>query len=326
MTKILATMGKKSLDRFDIVPPDEVEVSYLEGDYSDEEFIEKSKGAKYILLGTTRLNRKMIDQLEDVELIQTLGVGYDGVDIKAAREKGIYVCNNKGVNSASVSEHTIGLILAALRRTVEADKDIRRFKFAESYKEYQEKGTRTLKSLHVGIVGLGDIGLEVIKRLKPFACKISYTSNTRKKDKEEEYGIEYLELDDLLKTCDIISLHTPLNVKTEGMINKDKLKMMKKDSILVNTARGEIINQLDLANALKNNEIGMAALDTLSPEPPSKDHPLLNLPEGIEDKIVFTTHIAGITTEDMEDMQKNAWANIERALRGKKPINIVNNL
>lgn len=326
MIKVLATMEKKALEKFNIDKPKNLDITYLQGDYSDKDFIEKSKGAKIILLGETRLNRNMIEKLEDAQLIQTMGVGYDGVDIEAAKEKGIYVCNGKGINKVSVSEHTIGLILASLRRTVEADKDIKRFRFEESYNDYKERGTRTLKSTHVGIVGLGDIGIELVKRLKAFGPKISYNSNSRKPDKEKEYDIDYLELDELLKTCDIVSLHTPLTPKTEGVINKDKLKIMKKDSILVNTARGEIINQLDLANALKDGEIGMAALDTISPEPPSKDHPLLNLREEIKDKLILTTHMAGITTEDMVNMQKNAWNNIERVLDGKRPINIVNNL
>lgn len=326
MIKVLATVGEGSLERFGMTVPEKFKVTYLGPDYTDDEFIEKTKGAKFVLLGVTRLNENMIENLEDTELIQVLGAGYDGVDIKAARKKGIYVANGKGINSISVAEHTIGLILAALRRTVESNKDVKNFRFEESYKEYQVRGTRTLKSTHVGIVGLGDIGVEVIKRLKAFGPKISYNSNSRKKDLEKEYAIDYLELDELLKTCDIVSIHTPLNSHTEGMIDGDKFKLMKKDSIIVNTARGEIINQEAIADALKNGEIGMAALDTISPEPPDRDHPLLNLSEEIDDKLILTTHIAGITTEDMVGMQKNAWSNMERVLRGEKPINIINNI
>lgn len=324
MKKVLTTISKRSIEMFGIEPPKNFDISYIDSNYTDEEFIEKSQDADFLLMGLNRLNKNIIDNLRDVKLIQSLGVGYDGIDTEAAREKGIDVANAKGVNRVSVSEHTIGLMLASLRRTAQADRDIKNFKFKESYRNYQIEGTRTLKSAHVGIIGLGDIGLEVVKRLEAFGSTISYNSHSRKEDLEKEYKINYLELDDLLKTCDIITIHTPLTEQTENMINKEKFKIIKDDSILINTARGEIVNQDDLAGALKDGEIGMAALDTIYPEPPSDDHPLLNLPEKIEDKLILTSHIAGITTEDLKNMQMNAWENMKRAAQGEKPINIVN--
>ena len=326
MKKVLTTMSKKSIENVDVKIPKDLEIKYIDEDYTDAEFLEASEDAEFLLLGVTNLSKNIIDRLKDIKLIQSIGVGYDGIDIEAARENGIYVANAKGVNRVSVSEHAIGLMLASLRRTVQADKDIKRFRFEESYEGYKKEGTRTLQSTHVGIIGLGDIGTEVVKRLKAFGPEISYYSHSRKRDKEEEYGVNYLELDELLKECDIVTIHVPLNESTENMINKDSLKLMKKDSILINTARGEVVNQEDLANTLKDGDIAMAALDTMSPEPPTKDHPLLNLPEDVEQKLILTTHIAGITREDLEGMQKNAWDNIERMVNGKKPLNIVNDM
>ena len=215
-------------------------------------------------------------------------------------------------------------MLSALRRIPQANRDIRDLKFEESYREYMEKGTRTLKNYHVGIIGLGDIGLEVVKRLKAFGCEISYYSNSRKEDIEKEYDIGYLGIEDLLKKCDVVSIHTPLNSSTEGMINKDTLKIMKDNAILVNTARGEIVDQDDLAQALERDEIEMAALDTISPEPPTKDHPLLNLSEQADKKLILTTHIAGITFDDLKQMQRDAWDNMLRVSQGERPINVVN--
>lgn len=324
MIKVLATTSKERMYRYGIKPPENFEIVHLVGEYTDEEFIEKSKGATFIFLGLTRLNKNIIDNLGDIKLIQTMGVGYDGVDIEAAKEKGIPISNNRGVNKDSVAEHTIGLMLSSLRRIPQADRDIKNFKFKESYDEYREKGTRSLKNYHVGIIGLGDIGIEVIKRLQPFGCKISYYSNTRKQDMEEEYDIDYLELDELLKTCDVITIHTPLNKATEGMINKEKLEIMKENAILINTARGEIIEQYDLANALEAGQIEMAALDTISPEPPTKNHPLLNLTEKASNKLILTTHIAGVTTDDVKRMQQGVWDNMERVLRGEKALHILN--
>lgn len=326
MVKVLTTMSKASVEMYGREKPEGFEIEYIDKGFTDEETIKRSKGAEFILVGGGNINKHIIDNLEKVKLIQTIGVGFNGIDIKAAKEKGIYVANAKGVNKVSVSEHAIGLMLAALRRTVQADKDIKNFKFEKSYIENHEKGSRTLESTHVGIIGLGDTGQEVLKKLDAFGSKVSYYSNSRKKDIEEEYGIEYLELENLLKTCHIITIHTPLNKATENMINTETLKLMKKDSILINTARGKIINQVDLANALKDGEIGMAALDTIYPEPPSDDHPLLNLPEDIAKKLILTSHIAGETTQDLKDMFANAWENMQRVANGEKPINIVNGL
>lgn len=326
MVKVLTTIKEETLDRVGIEAPEELEFSYIGKGYTDEEFIEKSRDAKIILMDLSPLNENILKNLDGVELIQVYGVGYDGIDVKAAKEAGIPVANARGVNKVSVSEHTLGLILASLRRTAQADRDVKAGRFKESYKDYQVQGTRTLKSTHVGIIGLGDIGLEVIKRLEAFGPKVSYYSNTRKEDLEEEYNLEYLELDRLLEEVDIVTIHTPLTPSTENMLGAREFKLMKKDSILVNTARGEIINQKDLAIALEKGEIGRAALDTLSPEPPSKDHPILNLEEEAQSKVILTPHIAGITTEDFEGMQRNAWENISRVLEGKRAKNIVNGL
>lgn len=326
MVKVLTTMSKASVEMYGMERPEAFEIESIKKGFTDEEFIEKARDVDFLLVGGGGINKHIIDKLEKVKLIQTIGVGYNGIDIEAAKEKGIYVTNAKGVNKVSVSEHAIGLMLAALRRTVQADKDVKNFEFQKSYREYHERGSRTLQSCHVGIIGLGDSGQEVLKRLDAFGSKISYYSNTRKKDIEKDYGIGYLELEELLKTCDIITIHTPLNKASENMINAESLKLMKKDSILVNTARGKIVNGRDLAKALKDGQIGMAALDTIYPEPPGDDHPLLNLPEDIAKKLILTSHIAGETTQDLKDMFANAWENMERLVKGKKPVNIVNGL
>ena len=326
MVKVLTTIKEETLDRVGIEAPDQLEFSYIEKGYTDEEFIEKSRDAKIILMDLSPLNENILKNLDGVELIQVFGVGYDGIDVKAAKRAGIPVANAQGVNKVSVSEHTIGLMLASLRRTAQADKDVKDGRFKESYKDYQIQGTRTLQSTKVGIIGLGDIGLEVVKRLEAFGPKVSYYSNTRKEDLEEKYNLEYLDFDRLLEQADIVTVHTPLTPSTENMLEAREFKLMKKDSILINTARGEIINQKDLAVALEKGEIGRAALDTLSPEPPSQDHPILNLGEEAQSKVILTPHIAGITTEDFEGMQRNAWENISRVLEGKRAKNIVNGL
>lgn len=326
MTKVIVAGPIARFERYDIRPPKNFKLIEINRKISDKEFIDLAKDAKFILSGLMGVNKNVIEALENVVLIQSEGVGYDTIDIEAAREKGIYVANADGVNKDSVAEHTIGLILAILRRTPSANRDIKAGKFSESYKGYGSRSMKTLKSLHVGILGLGNIGIELVKRLKPFKCEISYYNHNRKENLEKELGIKYLPQEDLYKNCDIISIHVPLTEETRGMINKDILGLMKEDAYIINTARGEIINQCDLAEALIQNKIAGAALDTLEIEPPPKDDPLLNLPEEVDDRLILTTHIAGITDNDLKGMQKIAWENMERVLRGERPINIVNGL
>ena len=200
MVKVLTTMSKASVEMYGMERPEAFEIESIKKGFTDEEFIEKARDVDFLLVGGGGINKHIIDKLEKVKLIQTIGVGYNGIDIEAAKEKGIYVTNAKGVNKVSVSEHAIGLMLAALRRTVQADKDVKNFEFQKSYREYHERGSRTLQSCHVGIIGLGDSGQEVLKRLDAFGSKISYYSNTRKKDIEKDYGIGYLELEDRKST------------------------------------------------------------------------------------------------------------------------------
>lgn len=326
MTKVLVSGPMDRFERYDISPPKDFKLVEIKKGISDEEFIEEAKDATFIFSGFMHLNRKIIETLDKVKLIQSEGVGYDTIDIDAARDKGIPVGNAAGVNKVPVAEHTLGLMLASIRRIPSADRDIKAGMFSESYKAYRQRGLRNLEDYHVGIVGLGNIAIELVKRLKAFNCKISYYGHNRKEDLEKELDIDYLDLEELFKTCDIISLHVPHTEETEHMINKDTISLMKDDVIIVNTARGKVIKQDDLTEALLKGKIGGAALDTLDMEPPNPEDPILHLPKEIDDKLILTTHIAGIADSSLRDMQRIGWENMERVMRGERPINIVNGL
>lgn len=326
MIKVVVSLPEERIKRYGILPPEGFELVFINQLYTDKELIKVAKDADFLFLSLSPASKNVIESLDKVKLIQSEGAGYDGIDLEATRNKGIYVCNAKGVNKVAVAEHTIGLILTALRRTVEANNEIKKGNFASNYLEYEVKGMRELRSCHVGIIGIGDIGKEVVKRLKPFECKISYSNNRRNNSVEEELGINYLDLEELFRSCDVISLHVPLSANTENMINKETIALMKHNAIIVNTARGGVINQEDLAEALISSRIEGAALDTISPKPPHKDHPLLNLPKEASYRLILTTHIAGITSEAFSTMQKIAWNNMVMVLNGERPDNIVNGL
>lgn len=327
MVKVVVSLPEERIKRYNVSPPEGFQIEYIESPYTDEELIKASEDATFLFLSLSPASRKVIENLKTVKLIQSEGVGYDGIDTEAAKEAGIYVCNAKGVNKVAVAEHTIGLMLAALRRTAEADKEIKRGNFVSSYRDYEEKGIRELESCHVGLIGLGDIGKEVAKRLQPFNCKVSYYDIFRQAEEiEKDLGLSFISFEEICKNCDIISLHLPLLPSTEGLINKDTIDLMKKDAIIINTARGPIINQQDLAQALIEGRIEGAAIDTLSPQPPHKEHPLLNLPEEAANRLTLTTHIAGITTQAFANMQRIGWNNMLKVLNGERPDNIVNGL
>ncbi len=328
MYKVVSVVPQKRIEKFGVIPPLEFEIIYLDSPYTTEELIKVCEGADFLFeTSVDPVPREAIEKFTSIKLIHSEGVGFDKIDIQAAKEKGIYVCNNRNVNCESVAEHTIGLILAALRRSIYADKHIKNDNFNGCQQDYRSKGYKELSSRHVGIVGIGAIGKETVKRLAPFNCKISYYDAFRPNEEiEKQLNINYLSFEEICKQCDIISLHVPVLPSTINMINKDSISNMKKNVIIVNTARGEIINQTDLAQALIDDRIEGAAIDTLYPEPPASDHPLLNLPKKAAEKLIVTPHIAGTTDEAFERMQQWAWDNMLKVTKGEKPNNIVNGL
>ncbi|WKB36958.1 2-hydroxyacid dehydrogenase [Terrilactibacillus sp. S3-3] len=273
------------------------------------------------------VKRDLIEAMPNLKMIHSEGVGYDWIDIEAAREKGVFVCNNAAANSKAVAEQAIMLMLAVLRRTVEGDRMVRAARQIEAKSKWSLEGIRELWTCHVGIIGMGAIGRETAKRLNGFEAKVSYYSRHRlSSDLEEELQAAYLPLDELLQTCDIISLHLPSNAETKNFMNLDRFRLIRKSAILINTARGEVVNQADLIAALKEGMIARAGLDTISPEPVQPDNPLLQLPEELYTKITFSPHIGGVTEQAFKQMHRFVWTNIRRIDAGKRPKNIVNGL
>ena len=186
------------------------------------------------------------------------------------------------------------------------------------------EGIRELGDCSVGLVGFGAIARETALRLKAFGSPVHYWNRTRRsEDVESRYGVRYLPLEELARTCDIVSLHVPVTPETTDMVDAAFLESMKSDAILINTARGEIVDQTALASALENGTIACAGLDTLSPEPVETDHPLVNLSPAAANRIVFSPHIGGVTEGMFRRAWKTIWENIERVSHGDEPVNAV---
>jgi glyoxylate reductase len=240
-----------------------------------------------------------------------MAVGYDNIDVGAAKERGIVVTNTPGVLDETTADVAFMLMLAAARRLGEGERLLRAGK-------WEWWGPKQLRGLDVwgkklGILGLGRIGQAVARRARGFGMEILYHNRSRKEDAEKELGALYLELQDLLSESDFISIHTPLTDETRHLIGAEELERMKPGAVLVNTARGPVVDEAALSEALENERIFAAGLDVYEEEP--KVHPkLLEL-----ENVVLAPHIGSASIETRDKMATLAAENLRAVLRGEQP-------
>jgi lactate dehydrogenase-like 2-hydroxyacid dehydrogenase len=328
MIKFLVLTSRKRIERFADFStfPADWEFIYVDYGYSDDDALSAGADADFILVDAVcPVSRYVIENMPDLKLIHSEGVAYNQIDIDAADERGIFVCNNAGVNSSAVAEQAVLLMLALLRRLAEGDQMVRNNQQALAKSSFILEGIHELGSCHVGLVGFGSIGKATAKLLRAFGCRVSYYSRSRLSQEEEsQYPVTYLALQDLVRDCDIISLHLPVTPETIGFVNEDFLRGMKNTSFLINTARGEIVDQFALSKALAEGIIAGAGIDTLYPEPVLPENPLLHLPDAMKYKVIFSPHIAGTTYEVFCRIHANIWNNFQSVCEGKRPEHIVN--
>jgi len=255
-----------------------------------------------------------------LKLVQLMSVGYDRFNLDGAREARLPVSVNGGANAIAVAEHAIMMMLVALKRVRALDQAVR----SGGWRSASVGSDRVYEIWHstIGIVGMGRIGQEVAKRLANWEATIVYYDPYRlSPERERELGVRYVELDELLRTADAVSVHVPLNAKTRHLIDAESLSIMKPSAVLVNTARGELVEEEALVTALREGKIMGAGLDVLSQEPPPPDHPIFEL-----SNVMLTPHTAGPTWQSFPRRFANCFANIERVQRGEKPLWVVEEL
>lgn len=276
---------------------------------------------------TVKLPLGLIEKMPNLKIIQSEGVGYNGIPIEEAKKHGVFVCNRKGENAPAVAEQTILLMLSLLKDLVTGNKSVRAGQQLVMKERLMIEGIREMRDCTVGYIGFGDIAKATCQRLKSFGCKqIYYTPNRKSPDIEEAYDVTYESFYDLASLSDFVVVLCPLNATTENLIDREFFKHMKRDAFLINTARGEIVNNQALYEALKTGQILGAGLDTISPIPVPSDHILFSLPPEIQERLVVSPHIGGVTRRYFIEAHSKNWENIQRALEGKRPINIVNDL
>lgn len=266
------------------------------------------------------VTKELISSLPSLKLIQSEGVGYQGVDLKVAAERGVSVCNNPGINDTAVAEQTIMLMLSCLKNARNLDSAVRNGRQIETKKEYFGK-LKELSECTVGLIGFGKIARKTVEFLKPFGARVLYSNRTRYEELESEYSVSFADLDELLMESDIVSLHLPANNQTAKTANADFFSKMKNGAVFINTARGELVDNGALVDALLNGKVSMAGLDVIAPEPVMADNPLLD--KRIEDKILFSPHIGGLSSATVSKLYKGVLKNISRIQNSEEPVNKV---
>lgn len=259
----------------------------------------------------------MLAAAPNLKVVANMAVGYDNVDPAAAAALGIWVTNTPGVLAETTADMAWALLMAAARNVVASDRDTR----AGGWKTWSPTAFLGVDvfGATLGIVGLGEIGEAVARRATGFKMRVLYHSRTRKPALEADLGLRYSPLPDLLAESDFVSLHTPLTPETRHLVGAAQLAAMKPTAILVNTARGGVVDQDALVDALRSGAIAGAALDVTTPEPLPLDHPLFSFPN-----VIITPHIASASLATRSRMAEMAAANIIAVLRGDPPLNPVN--
>lgn len=281
----------------------EVDIVYYDTRVEDTEtLIERSKEADAVVLSNLPYKKEVIENCPNLKMICVAFTGVDHVAMDYCKEKGIMVCNCAGYSTVAVADLVFGMVISLYRNIIPCDKVTR------------EGGTKNglvgfeLEGKKFGVVGAGAIGMRTAMIAKAFGCEVYAYSRTKK----EVEGIEFVDLDTLMSTCDIISLHVPLNENTKGLVNSEKLSLMKESAILINTARGPVVDSAALAEALNSGKIAGAGVDVFEVEPPIPvDHVLFGAKN-----LIVTPHVAFATLEAFEKRAVIVFDNIEKWLKG----------
>jgi len=287
---------------------------------TSDQIIERAKHANVIITNKVEIDAHIINQLPRLELICVAATGYNNIDINACSEKSIPVCNVSNYSSASVAQHVFAGLLSYLHKPLLYNLDVRKNGWSTHDDfAYTWKPIKSLSEMTMGIFGFGNIGRHVARIANSMGMNVIAVNKHPERDRVPY--VENVSWDELLKRSDVVSLHAPLNASTAKIINSDTLSRMKSSAILINTARGGLIDESALAEALKDKQICAAILDVLSNEPPEKDHPLFDIKN-----CYITPHQAWINNASRKKLLKGLVENI-KAYQGRQVlINQVNKI
>src|SRR5690625_1803567 len=283
----------------------------------DEDIVERASDAQIVLTNKTPFTKETLAQLPNLKYIGVLATGYNIIDIEAAKEQDIIVTNVPTYSTKSVTQLVFALLLELCHRVQRHSDAVYNGEWVNSVDfSFTLSPLIELADKTIGIIGLGRIGKQTAEVAQAFGMHVLAVGSGRSKPTEIA-GVEWVELDELLERSDVVSLHCPLTPSTEGLINADRLSRMKKSAFLINTSRGQLIDEQDLTDALNRGQLAGAGLDVLSTEPPAADNPLLTAKN-----CIITPHIAWATKEARMRMMDIAVNNVRSFIEGS-PVNKV---
>ena len=299
----------KLLSMAQAVLPQDIEITYYDTRVSDTDtLINRGRDADIIAVSNLPLNADVINGCTNLKMLAVAFTGVDHIAMDACPQKGITVCNCAGYSTAAVADLVFGMVVALYRNLIPCNEAVRREGTKEGLIGFELEGKT------FGIIGTGAIGLRVASIAQAFGCRVLAYSRTKK----DVPGITYTDLETLLKSSDIVSLHTPLTPETRGLIGEKELSSMKPSAILINTARGPVVDSAALADALNCGKIAGAGVDVFEMEPPvPADHPLLNAKN-----LIATPHVAFATREALVKRAAIVFDNIDRWIKGT-PANVI---
>ncbi|QYY36688.1 D-2-hydroxyacid dehydrogenase [Ruficoccus sp. ZRK36] len=288
-------------------------------EHAQEAIVERCAEADVVITNKVPFDAATLEALPQLKLITLLATGYNNIDTAAARERGITVCNVPGYGNESVAQHTLALILELCNRVGDHAMSVRDGGWVRSLHIcYWLQAPRELAELTVGLVGLGEIGRAVAERLLPYGCRLLAFTPSKRRGLDHPRFAWAGSMEELFEQSDIVSLHCPQTPTNAGFVNADLLARMKPGSYLINTARGTLVNEADLAKALQDGPLAAAALDVIAKEPMQAGHPLQNLPN-----VYMTPHLAW-ASEPARLRLLTVTADNLRAFLAGKPQNVVN--
>ncbi len=296
---------------------DEINVELVVApDGEEETLIRLAQGCVGILTCWAQTTQTVIaSAMPDLKVVVRYGVGLDNIAIPFATANGIPVAYVPDYCFVDVAEHTMALLLSFARKITPFDRSVR----SGSWSIQDRVPLNRLAGRTLGLIGFGQIPQEVVPRAKVFGMRVIAHSRSLTDDRAEAVGAECVTLDEVLEQSDFVSIHTPLTDETDGMIDAAALRRMKSTAFLINTSRGDVINESDLLAALKENEIAGAALDVRTTEPPADGDELIHL-----ENVIHTPHAGFFSTESIEELQFKAASEVKRVLAGEDPVRLVN--
>jgi phosphoglycerate dehydrogenase-like enzyme len=319
---VLCLRPEADFTRVGVTPPAGIAIAYRKPDDPQLAALVRESRALVIPAVGGRLAGSLFENGK-VKLVQVTGAGVDRLDEAAMKKLGIAVANVPGGSNTAVAEYVVGCAIVLTRRVPWASAEIREANYVSFRGRMVADNLPGLEGLIVGIVGLGTIGSAVAEAFRRFGCEIVYYDPTPRQEAAAKLGARALPLDELLKCSDIVSLHVPLLPQTRSLIGARQLNLMKSGAVLIQASRGGVVNETALAAHLNSGHLAGAAVDVYSVEPPDTDNPLFALEGEAAHRVLFTPHMAGVTRQASANLFREAWANIERVLKGEAPLNRV---